>query len=63
MSKGKEPISPKTRGPKKRKNERETVEEKEETVGSQPCKRKRNHSQKSFPKWIDPSAQPRQTPA
>ena len=45
MSKGKEPISPKTPhailGPEKRKNERETVEEKEETVGSQPCKRKR----------------------
>ena len=28
-------------GPDKRKNERETVEEKKETVGSQPCKRKR----------------------
>ena len=28
-------------GPEKRKNERETVEEKEETAGSQPCKRKR----------------------
>ena len=42
MSKGKEPISPKTpMHPEKRKNERETVEEKEETVGSQPCKRKR----------------------
>ena len=28
-------------GPEKRKNERETVEEKEETADSQPCKRKR----------------------
>ena len=28
-------------GPEKRKNERETVEENEETAGSQPCKRKR----------------------
>ena len=28
-------------GLRKRKNEREIVEEKEETVGSQPCKRKR----------------------
>ena len=28
-------------GPKKRKNEREIVEEKEETAGSQRCKRKR----------------------
>ena len=28
-------------GPEKRKNEREPVEEKEETAGSQPCKRKR----------------------
>ena len=28
-------------GPEKRENERETVEEKEETAGSQPCKRKR----------------------
>ena len=45
MSKGKEPISPKTPhailGPSKRKNEREIVEENEETAGSQPCKRKR----------------------
>ena len=46
-SEGKEPISPKTPpphailGPEKRKNEIETVEEKEETAGSQPCKRKR----------------------
>ena len=28
-------------GPEKRKNEREIVEENEETAGSQPCKRKR----------------------
>ena len=28
-------------GPEKRKNKREIVEEKEETAGSQPCKRKR----------------------
>ena len=47
MSKGKEPIFIKSEdphailGPEKRKNERETVEEKEETVSSQPCKRKR----------------------
>ena len=44
-SKGKEPISPKTPhailDPEKRKNERETVEEKKETAGSQHCKRKR----------------------
>ena len=43
MSKGKEPISPKTPhailGPGNRKNEREIVKEKEETAGSQPCKK------------------------
>ena len=42
MSKGKEPISPEDPrailGPGKRKNEREIVEEKEETAGNQPCK-------------------------
>ena len=44
MSKGKKPISPRTLhailGSGKMKNEREIVEEKEETEGSQPCKRK-----------------------
>ena len=42
---GKKPISPKTPhailGTGKMKNEREIVKEKEETAGSQPCKRKR----------------------
>ena len=45
MSKGIEPISPKDphviSGPGKRKDEREIVEEQEETAGSQSCKRKR----------------------
>ena len=43
MSKGKDTISPKRPilGHGKRKKEREIVEEKEETVSSQPCKRKR----------------------
>ena len=45
MSKGIEPISPKNphaiSGPGKRKDEREIVEEQEETAVSQSCKRKR----------------------
>ena len=44
MSEGIEPISPKDPhailGPRKRKDEREIVEEQEETAGSQSCKRK-----------------------
>ena len=46
MSKGKEPIYKSEDphailGTEEKKNERKTVEEKEETVGSQPCRRKR----------------------